>query len=217
VIAGAVSANSVQAAPMALAKSVTAIAMAKGAAASGTTLILVKAAAKTAPWLKATTLAVILTNAFLSQEIVATHYDFAGNPDGWMTRSNSTLAWLLFGIGFPLFFIVIGYMARFLLPHASNMPHRDYWLAPEQKNETLDYVFHHFLRQACLAAIFVLTLQLLDIQANHRTPPHLSTPLILGAGGCFIAATAVLLGIMVRHFKRVPAIPDANRSRKTRG
>ena len=49
---------------------------------------LTKGSIKTMAWLKTTTLAVILTNALLSQEIVATHYDFAGNPDGWMTRSN---------------------------------------------------------------------------------------------------------------------------------
>jgi len=42
IIAGVISANSVQAAPVALAKSVTVVAIAKGAAASGSTLILVK-------------------------------------------------------------------------------------------------------------------------------------------------------------------------------
>jgi RNA polymerase sigma factor (sigma-70 family) len=46
IIAGTISANSVQAAPVALAKSVTAVAIAKGAAASGSTLILVKEALK---------------------------------------------------------------------------------------------------------------------------------------------------------------------------
>lgn len=42
IIAGAVSANSIQAAPMLLAKSVTAVAVAKGAAAGGSTLTLIK-------------------------------------------------------------------------------------------------------------------------------------------------------------------------------
>src|ERR1035437_11177282 len=44
IIAGAISANSVQAAPVTLAKSVTAVAIAKGAAASGSTLTLIKGA-----------------------------------------------------------------------------------------------------------------------------------------------------------------------------
>ncbi|HEY5345247.1 MAG TPA: sigma factor-like helix-turn-helix DNA-binding protein [Verrucomicrobiae bacterium] len=52
IIAGTISANSVQAAPVALAKSVTAVAIAKGAAASGSTLILVKGTMKMMTWLK---------------------------------------------------------------------------------------------------------------------------------------------------------------------
>ena len=55
VIAGALSANSVQAAPAALAKSVTAVAMAKGATASVSTLTLIKGALKVMAWTKAKT------------------------------------------------------------------------------------------------------------------------------------------------------------------
>jgi RNA polymerase sigma factor (sigma-70 family) len=50
-----ISANSIQAAPVALAKSVTAVAIAKGAAASGSTLTLIKGALKIMAWTKAKT------------------------------------------------------------------------------------------------------------------------------------------------------------------
>ena len=53
VIAGAISTNSVQAAPVALAKSVTVVAIAKGAAASGSTLTLIKGALNLMAWTKA--------------------------------------------------------------------------------------------------------------------------------------------------------------------
>jgi uncharacterized protein (TIGR03435 family) len=55
VLAGAISANSVQAAPVTLAKSVTAVAIAKGATASGSTLTIIKGALKTMAWTKAKT------------------------------------------------------------------------------------------------------------------------------------------------------------------
>jgi uncharacterized protein (TIGR03435 family) len=58
IIAGAISANSVQAAPVALAKSVVAVAIAKGAAASGSTLTLLKGALKIMAWTKAKTVVV---------------------------------------------------------------------------------------------------------------------------------------------------------------
>ena len=63
IIAGAMSANSVQAAPAALAKSVTAVAIAKGAAASGSTLTLIKGALKVMAWTKAKT--AVVTGAVL--------------------------------------------------------------------------------------------------------------------------------------------------------
>ncbi len=59
IIAGAISANSVQAAPVALAKTVTAVAIAKGAAASGSTLTLIKGALKIMAWTKAKTAIVV--------------------------------------------------------------------------------------------------------------------------------------------------------------
>jgi RNA polymerase sigma factor (sigma-70 family) len=55
ILAGAISANSVQAAPAALAKSVTAVAFAKGATASVSTLTLIKGALKVMAWTQAKT------------------------------------------------------------------------------------------------------------------------------------------------------------------
>jgi uncharacterized protein (TIGR03435 family) len=55
IIAGEMSANSVQTVPVALAKTVTAVAMAKGVAASGSTLTLIKGALKLMAWTKVKT------------------------------------------------------------------------------------------------------------------------------------------------------------------
>ena len=64
-IAGAISANSVQAAPVTLAKSVTAVAIAKGAAASGSTLTLIKGALKIMAWTKAKTAVAVGTTVIV--------------------------------------------------------------------------------------------------------------------------------------------------------
>jgi len=65
IIAGAISANSVQAAPVALAKTVTAVALAKGATASGSTLTLIKGALKIMAWTKAKTAIVAVSVAVI--------------------------------------------------------------------------------------------------------------------------------------------------------
>ena len=66
ILAGAMFANSVQAAPVALAKSVTAVALAKGAAASGSTLTLIKGALKIMAWTKAKTAIIVGVVAILA-------------------------------------------------------------------------------------------------------------------------------------------------------
>jgi RNA polymerase sigma factor (sigma-70 family) len=59
IIAGAISANSAQAAPIGLAKTISAVAITKGAAASGSTLTLIKGALKIMAWTKAKTAVVV--------------------------------------------------------------------------------------------------------------------------------------------------------------
>jgi len=70
VFAGAVSTNSIQAAPVALAKTMTAVALAKGAAASGSTLTIIKGALKIMAWTKAKT--TIVTSAVIILATIAT-------------------------------------------------------------------------------------------------------------------------------------------------
>jgi RNA polymerase sigma factor (sigma-70 family) len=65
-IAGAISTHSVQAAPVALAKSVTAVALAKGATVSASTLTLIKGALKVMAWTKAKTAIVVSTVIILT-------------------------------------------------------------------------------------------------------------------------------------------------------
>ena len=95
-IAGAMSANSVQAAPVALAKSVTAVAIAKGAAASGSTLTLIKGALKIMAWTKAKTaivagVAVLMavgTTTMVVKKIIYPN-SWADDPKFWETDSSA--------------------------------------------------------------------------------------------------------------------------------
>ena len=66
IIAGTMTASSVQAAPLALAKTVTAVAIAKGAAASGSTLTLIQGALKIMAWTKMKTAIVVGVAAILA-------------------------------------------------------------------------------------------------------------------------------------------------------
>jgi RNA polymerase sigma factor (sigma-70 family) len=74
-ITGAISANAVQAAPVALTKSVMAVALAKGAAASGSTLTLIKGTLKTMTWIKIKMAALASVGVLLAAVGVTTIYE----------------------------------------------------------------------------------------------------------------------------------------------
>src|SRR5262245_40603264 len=75
--------------------------------------------------------------ASLMPEVVATHYDGAGNPNGWMSRTGM--------VGFHLGMLGVTALAFVGLPVALrrmsstliNIPNREYWLAPERRAATL--------------------------------------------------------------------------------
>ncbi len=82
-IAGAVSANSVQAAPVALVKTISAIAVAKGAAAGTSTLTIVKGALKIMAWTKAQTVIVVGVGVLLAVGTMTAVKEFPLTYDPW--------------------------------------------------------------------------------------------------------------------------------------
>lgn len=131
---------------------------------------------------------------------VATHFDGSGQPNGWMSRSSHLLFTTFFGIVFPLLVVGIFFILRFLPERSLNVPHRDYWLAPERRVETFAYLLRHSLWFACMAVCFVIGIHFLVIQANSQQHPHLSTPKILGLGSCFVAGVVAWVVIIIHHF-----------------
>jgi RNA polymerase sigma factor (sigma-70 family) len=91
IIAGAISTHSVQAAPVALAKSVTAVAIVKGAAASGSTLTLIKGALKIMAWTKTKTVIVgaIVIAGVLTTTTFAVRHAHSGRNQTWTANQLS--------------------------------------------------------------------------------------------------------------------------------
>jgi hypothetical protein len=84
---------------------------------------------------------------------VATHFNGSGEPNGWMSRPANQRFMLVFGFAFPLFVVLLCYLARFLSSGLVNLPRRDYWLAPERRKGTSDYLVRHSLWFACHRAV----------------------------------------------------------------
>lgn len=99
-------------------------------------------------------------------ERVASHFDGAGRPDGWSTRGSlyATSGIVLAGI----LFLAMGIPALVRLMPASliNVPNREYWLAPERREEThlrLDAFMAAF---GCGTLVFFALVMGLVVRAN---------------------------------------------------
>ena len=137
-------------------------------------------------------------------EVVATHFDASGQPDGWMSRAEHLRFMTVFGLAFPLVVPGIVYVIRFLPDRGLNLPNRDYWPAPGRRAETMAYLCRHSLWFASMALGFVIGIHYSVIQANRLAQPQLPTPQVLTLAGCFMAGAAVWVVSLIRYFKRVP-------------
>ncbi|PYM14260.1 MAG: hypothetical protein DME18_07135 [Verrucomicrobia bacterium] len=122
--------------------------------------------------------------------------------DIWMNRSTYLVFSVALGIGLPLLLIGLGYVVRFLPVNSINIPNRNYWLAPERRVVTFDFLFRHLLWLACFEAIFMIGVHLLIADANRQVPPHLSLPLFWGVFGSGLTFVAIWLGVLLRRFRR---------------
>lgn len=134
-------------------------------------------------------------------ERVATHFNGAGQPDGWMARATHLWCMAAFGVLFPLFLIGVCWGTRFLPAGLVNIPHREHWLAPERRADTVSYMTWHAVWFGCLALGFVIGLHWLIVFSNRRQPVGLPLVWMLGILVPFLTGVAAWVFCLYRRFR----------------
>jgi uncharacterized membrane protein len=135
---------------------------------------------------------------------VASHFDIHGEPNGWMSRNTCVGFTLGLGILMPVF--IVGMMAGAGRIPVSfiNLPHRDYWLAPERRHAALAILRRYSLWFACMNVLFVTGLHWLIVQANaSNTERHLSGVGFAVVVGGFLVGTGIWVRLLLRHFSKI--------------
>jgi uncharacterized membrane protein len=133
--------------------------------------------------------------------LVAAHFDSAGHVNSYMPRGRYIA--LLLGIAavVPLF-LVIGLGRAFSKPGLRiNLPNRDYWLAPERREETLRFLARQTSVFAWLVVLFLCYVQWLVVRANALTPPSLDSPAFVRGLLLFLACTFSWLVRLIIRFR----------------
>jgi hypothetical protein len=140
-------------------------------------------------------------------ERVASHFGFAGEPDGWMSRPAYLTSMAAVGVALPVVLALAAWAVRMAPVGVINLPHRDYWLAPERRERTRAEIAGRMLWLSSLVVVFLLGVHVMVDAANRQEPRRLSAFIWIWAAG-FLLVTVVWLLLLVRRFGRVPADED---------
>jgi uncharacterized membrane protein len=134
---------------------------------------------------------------------MATHFNASGQPNGWMNRASAVLLQGVAGLLLPLIVATGFCMVRFVPTRGINVPRRDFWFAPERRDETCVYL----ARQGLWLASLLVGLQAMVwyqlIESNNERIPHLSSWQFLMTLGIFGAALILWVISLFRHFSKV--------------
>lgn len=105
---------------------------------------------------------------------VASHWDGAGVPNGYMDRIGFISFYLWLMVGMTAVFSGIGVLIRHTPNDAINLPNREYWLSPERREATLSRITESLSAFVLLLNVFMIAVHHLSILANLTVEKQLS-------------------------------------------
>lgn len=135
-------------------------------------------------------------------EAVASHFDGSGHANGRMGRGAYGVAAVTMVVLAPL---IVGLTPHFVFRRRStrlNVPHAEYWLAPERRAQTLDKLSVYWLWFALLLEALMAYAHWLVIQANHTQPPRLDNAAFGTALAIFFVGMGVWLWRLFACFRK---------------
>ena len=132
---------------------------------------------------------------------VASHFDAAGQPNAFMSRSGYIRFVLCLGIGLPSIVVII---LTVVYSRATDLklPNREYWLAPERLDRTRSFLIAHGVWFGSLLVALVCMVHWLELGANRLQPAHLSNQTFAAVMVAFLIATAAWVTTLMFAFRR---------------
>lgn len=94
----------------------------------------------------------------------AWHFNAYGLPDAWVGKQQFFGIYLAAIGGTALAFLGLSLAMKKIPVSVIDLPHKDYWLAPERRRQTLDFLVPHFLWFGALTLLLLLALAHLAFQ-----------------------------------------------------
>ncbi|KAJ4459264.1 hypothetical protein PAPYR_4800 [Paratrimastix pyriformis] len=137
-------------------------------------------------------------------DTVVTHWDAAGNPNGWGSKWGFVLICSLVPLGLMLFMSLIGICLPKVPDDLINLPNKEYYLAPQNRSSTFNYIRISFLQFSNALAIYMLVVEFSCGMANYYSwwP---QAAFIWAPMGIFLAWMVFWVICLYRRFRRPTA------------
>lgn len=144
-------------------------------------------------------------------QTLASHFNWAGQADGFMSRTGYLILYAFMMLAMPLFiYAMAGLFPAYLARHADaslSIPHKQYWLAAERRAASADYLQNHAVWLAIIVLGLFDAIHFKVWQANQhaslaQAQADFTWLLILS-----VLAILLWIGTMLRHFWQLPAQP----------
>jgi uncharacterized membrane protein len=145
----------------------------------------------------------VLMQRGMLPEMVASHFDAAGRPNGGMTRDVFVGVQLGVIVLLAGLFLVLPALLLRTPNQLINWPNRDYWLAPERRQASLERIGDWLTWFAVATLAFVAFVNELVLRANTSGSGRLDSTSLVVALVAFGLFTAGWIGAAWRLF-RVP-------------
>ncbi len=133
---------------------------------------------------------------------VATHFNAAGQADGWMSRDTHIVSFIFLGLGMSTFIVGLCYGIRWFPKARLSIPNQAHWNKPEHKTAALNYIFYHSFWLGTLALAFLAAINHFIVTANAPEAGALATRGLQITSGVFITGIILWIFILVRSFQK---------------
>ena len=124
---------------------------------------------------------------------IATHFNAAGEPDGFSSKSSFALLQIGLLLGMPILLIGTGKLSQLAPESMVNIPHKEYWLHPDRRAATMSFVETMLAWITVGTQAFLMIIVQLTYQANMQQTQLAMIPF----AACLIVYLVAIIGICI--------------------
>ena len=138
----------------------------------------------------------------LLPDTMASHFDGTGRPDGFQSRDAFFALSALMLMLTVVIFGGLGVLFRTIPSKWFNLPNRDYWLAPERREATIETISGQMeWFGAASLALYLFVIQMV-VETNRTNEPKLDSGTMFAVLGIYLLFAGVWIARFIGRFRK---------------